>query len=265
MRSFSGLSIFLLLSIVFSGHISLGQDIPEITAEESQELTLNRNDVFDGESLWGYMNGGADIYLEYGFKILRVEELSSGDETIKLELYKMEDPISAFGIYSIKTFRCEQREVIFSFDCLNRFQFQLIYGDYYIQLINASGSEKAQELMIDIGETLLKKLDQRELIFPVKYLSDSLDLSLYDIKMVKGPLGIQNKTPRLTDYFDGIDDYQIYYAKKLENGERVKYYEIVFEATEMKDLFMENNRDKELPIVNEDYKRIVIQQKSLND
>lgn len=261
MRSLSGLSIFLFLSIVFCSHISLGQDIPEITAEEFPELTLNRNDCFDGESLWGYMNGGADIYLEYGFKVLRVEEFSTGDETIKLELYKMDDPISAFGIFSIKTFKCDQVEVSTSPDCLNRFQFQLLFGDYYLQLINESGSEKAQQLMIVIADSILQKLEQGELIIPAKYLTDGLDFSLYDIKMIKGSLGIRNKTTGLADYFESIEGYQIYYAKMLIDGEKVKYYEVLFDTPKMKDLFLDKNKNKGVQVIYTSPNSIVIQQK----
>ncbi len=238
MRSSSGLSIFLFLSIILCSHFAMGQEIPEVTADELPGFILNRNECFDGESLWGYMNGGADIYLEYGFDILRVEEFSNEDETIKLELFKMLDPISAFGIFSFKTFKCEQSEVVTTIDCLNRFQFQLLYGNYYIQLINESGSEKAKQSMVSIAEILLKKMERSTLILPAKYLTDSLNLSLFDIKMVKGVLGIQNKAMDLSGCFEGIEDYQIYYAKTAVAGEKVKYYEIVFDKPDMKDLFL---------------------------
>jgi len=259
MKSFSGLSIFLLLSIIFSSNFSLGQEIPEITTEELPGFILNRNECFDGESLWGYMNGGADIYLEYGFEILRVEEFSNEDETIKLELFKMDDPISAFGIFSFKTFKCEQTDVITTTDCLNRFQFQLLYGNYYIQLLNESGSEKAKQTMVSIAETVLNKMELREFILPIKYLPDSLMLSLHNIQMVKGDLGIQNKAMKLTAYFKGITDYQIYYAKTVVGGEKVKFYEIVFDKPEMTYKFLENNKDKGLQMIKENDVNILIQ------
>ncbi len=260
MRSFSGLSIVFIISIISCSYISVSQEIPEITADEFPDFILNRNECFDGESLWGYMNGGADIYLEYGFDILRVEEFSDEDESIKLELFKMDDPISAFGIYSIKTFKCQQSDVTATIDCLNPFQYQLIYGEYYIQLINESGSEKAQQDMVNLAKILLEKLEPKELELPLRYLTDSLNFSLYDIKMFKGILGIQNKTMGLADYFSGIEAYQIYYAKTIVNGEKVKYYEIVFDEPEMKIKFLESNKDNDLYIIYENDISILIQQ-----
>jgi len=237
----------------------MGQEIPEITAEEIPNYYLNRNECFTGESLWGYMNGGADIYLEYGFEILRVEEFFSEDETIKLELFKMDDPISAFGIYSIKTFKCEQSNITTTTNCFNRFQFQLLYGDYYIQLINESGSEKTKQTMISIAELLLQKIEDKELILPLRYLTDSLNLLPGAIKMFKGDLGIQNIAIDLRAYFNGIDGYQIYYAKTEVEGEKIKYYEIVFDKPEMKKKFLENTKDKELQILSVNSISILIQ------
>jgi len=259
MKSVSGLSIFLSITIILFNYITVGQSIPEITAKELPGYILDRNECFDGESLWGYMNGGADIYLEYGFETMRVEEFSNENETIKLELFKMDDPISAFGIYGNRTFKCGQSDVIITTDCLNRFQFQLLYGDYYIQVINESGSEKAKQIMISIAELLVKKIERKELILPVKYLTDSLNLSLFDIKLVKGVLGIQNKARDLTDCFLGIADYQIYYAKTIVDEEKVKYYEIVFAEPKMKIIFLEKISDKDLQILKITDRSVLIQ------
>jgi hypothetical protein len=259
MKSFSRLSLVLIFCIVLCSFTSISQEIPEITAEEFSDFTLNRNECFDGGSLWGYMNGGADIYLEYGFEKLRVEEFSNEDETIKLEIFKMDDPISAFGIYSIKTFKCEQSNLVTTTDCLNRFQFQLLYGNYYIQLINESGSENAKQTLISMAETLLKKLKPQELLLPLTYLTDSLNFSPSQINMVKGDLGVHNKAMYLEDSFNGIENYQIYYANTIVDGKKVKYYEIVFDKPEMKNKFLEKNKDKELQIIKGNDISILIQ------
>jgi len=260
MKSFTGLSIVLIINILLCSYITMGQEIPEITAEEFPNYILNRNECFDGGSLWGYMNGGADIYLEYGFDKLRVAEFSNEGETIKLEFFKMDDPISAFGIYSIKTFKCEQSKVTATHDCLNHFQFQLLYGDYYIQIINESGSAKAKQTMINIAEILLQKIEYTALILPLSYLTDSMNFSPGTIKMVKGDLGIQTKAIDLTDCFNDITDYQIYYAKTIIDGANVKYYEIVFEKPEMKNKFINNNIDKKLQIIEQNEISILIRQ-----
>jgi len=234
MRLFPGTIKVFFIGLLFWSNFLLCQEIPEISKDELAGFSLERNDCFNGGSLWGYMNGGADIYLEYGFDILRVEEFTSGDENIKLEIFKMDDPYAAFGIYSIKTFKCEKSEVLVSPDCLNRFQYQLLYGDYYIQFINESGSARAKQVMVELADTLLKKLNKTDVTLPVEYFVDSLDLSLQDITMLCGELGIQDKAYSLAGYFKGITDYQIYFTNIAIDGRKQTYYNVIFDKPEMK-------------------------------
>ena len=53
---------------------------------------------FEGEDLFVYINGGAEIYHEYGFERLAVREYGRGDERAAVEIYTMAG--SAYGIYS---------------------------------------------------------------------------------------------------------------------------------------------------------------------
>jgi hypothetical protein len=58
---------------------------------------------YEGEGLFDYINGGAEIYYEYGFVRVIVQDYMTADEhTLTLEIYEMENPESAFGIYSFK-------------------------------------------------------------------------------------------------------------------------------------------------------------------
>lgn len=229
----------------------MGQDIPEITDDDLPGLSITRNECFEGESLWGYMNGGADIYHEYGFVSLRVEEFSREDESIKLELFRMDNPVSAFGIYSLKTFKCEESDALLYPYCLNKYQLQMVYGDNYIQIVNESGSEGAQQIMIEVMESIVKKLDDKPLNLPIQYLTDSLGFSLLDIKMIQGELGIQNRASKLTDCFKGIEDFQIYYAKTTLEGEKKTYYEIVFGNPDMKNILVQNANCEVLQVLKE--------------
>lgn len=250
------ISIIFLIHLLMS-NVSAG-GIPEIKQSELSELTITRNETFDGESLWGYMNGGADIYLEYGFDILRVEEFVYQDEEIKLEIFKMQDAVSAFGIYSVKTFKCAGQNIFGELDCLNKYQFQLAYGSYYIQLINNSGTGKAEEFMKKLATLITEKLETEELMLPASYLTDSLGLNISCIKMVKGYLGLQNKLIEMSSCFDGLTDYQVYFAKLEEDGETFNYYEIVFGDEEMKKRFNGNIQGKLPPAVFQNKNVIVL-------
>nr|CAI78563.1 hypothetical protein [uncultured Aminicenantes bacterium] len=58
------------------------------------------------ESLYGYINGGAELYLPYGFENLEVGHFSRTPGTpsreIAVEIYRMASPLGAFGIFSVQ-------------------------------------------------------------------------------------------------------------------------------------------------------------------
>ncbi|MCK5004285.1 MAG: hypothetical protein KAS21_04315 [Candidatus Aminicenantes bacterium] len=61
-------------------------------------------EVYKGDDLFLYINGGADIYQEYGFKeVSSVEYEKNGSGRISVEIYRMDDPAAAFGMFSFKT------------------------------------------------------------------------------------------------------------------------------------------------------------------
>jgi hypothetical protein len=55
-------------------------------------------EVYVGDDLFVYINGGAEIYHEYGFVQVAVQRYRRGDDTVSVEIYTMER--DAFGIYS---------------------------------------------------------------------------------------------------------------------------------------------------------------------
>jgi len=58
--------------------------------------------VFRGEELYRHVDGGADLFLEYGFRQVLVRDYGSAG-VIRLEIYEMEDSASAFGVYSLRS------------------------------------------------------------------------------------------------------------------------------------------------------------------
>jgi len=59
---------------------------------------------FEGDDLFVYIDGGAEIYLEYGFSRAVVQDYkNAGGRTLSFELFEMTDPAAAFGMYTFKT------------------------------------------------------------------------------------------------------------------------------------------------------------------
>src|SRR5512143_1516884 len=63
-------------------------------------IATEESENYAGGSLYTYMDGGADLYLEYGFSGLSVRRYARGKDRYLVELYEMKAPEAAFGVYS---------------------------------------------------------------------------------------------------------------------------------------------------------------------
>jgi len=55
---------------------------------------------YNGTTLYAYMDGGADTFLEYGFSSLAIRRYTRGSTLLIAELYTMRDAAAAAGLYS---------------------------------------------------------------------------------------------------------------------------------------------------------------------
>jgi hypothetical protein len=61
-------------------------------------------EVYAGEKLVDYINGGAELYFAYNFKEVAVRKYCiESDIDISLEIYEMDRPENAYGVYSFDT------------------------------------------------------------------------------------------------------------------------------------------------------------------
>ena len=162
-------------------------------AEDNIEDGLKISEkTYTAESLFGYMNGGAELYLEYGFDRLAVTEIVDGDTGYKLEVYKMDDRASAFGIYSVSVFSCDTSDHIDDYSCQTDYQLQFCKGPYYINIVNDAGSSQAVQKSALIARSLGSMIKQ-----PSFGISDFMHGILFEEEitkatLVKGELGLYN-------------------------------------------------------------------------
>lgn len=163
--------------------------------------------TFNGPSLFGYINGGAELYLEYGFEFASTAEIEYMGSRYKTEIFGMTDPEAAFGIYSVSKFRCPASPDISEFTCQNKYQLQICKGSYYISIINRTGSSTDSVASINIGKAIAGKIADKKVDFG-SFLQDTGTLNLNNnLILVRGKLGIVNGSPDLEDYFNGLKDY----------------------------------------------------------
>ena len=57
---------------------------------------------FEPQNLWEYINGQAEMYLDYGFELVATAVYTTldGVRSMAIEIYRMQSPKHAFGIYA---------------------------------------------------------------------------------------------------------------------------------------------------------------------
>jgi hypothetical protein len=58
--------------------------------------------IFKGKELYDYIDGGAEIFYEYGFAQAIGQRYAGGDRSITIDIYEMDNPKAAFGIFSVQ-------------------------------------------------------------------------------------------------------------------------------------------------------------------
>ncbi|MRR23306.1 hypothetical protein EG830_10050, partial [bacterium] len=155
--------------------------------------------TFTETSLYGYINGGAELYLEYGFDTLLVTELIIDGSDIKAEVYRMKDAEAAFGIFSVSRFRCNGGQKLTEHLCRSAYQLQFCKGPYYVSIINDTGSEADQKRSADLAALLIENIAEPS-FDPGSFYSEAVDEeTMRGAVLVRGPLGIYNGIPALSD------------------------------------------------------------------
>jgi len=153
-----------------------------------------RTGKYDGNSLWGYINGGADIYLEYGFKQAFVQEVRYNSILYKIEIYQMNDLESAYGIFSVSTFRCANVDSLLCRDyCETRYQVQFARADHYVSIINESGDKEGINYTRHLASQIGSKIEEGRYEFPALFQHELFQTTRKQgMKLIKGELGLQN-------------------------------------------------------------------------
>lgn len=113
---------------------------------------------FSTDSLYSYIDGGADLFLELGFTQLLVQRYVKGDEEIDLEIYQMATPEGALGIYLTRCGRERPVSGITARNTGDRSQFMIAKGECFLQVINLNGSDSLVPVMNALAQKTLSTI-----------------------------------------------------------------------------------------------------------
>ncbi len=225
-----------LITIASAAQTSLAAD----ALKNIQGLESVQSRTFIESSLYGYIDGGADLYLEYGFDTLVVTELVYEGRDFKVETYRMKDPEAAFGIFSVSRFRCSGGAKLTSYICRSAYQLQFSMGPYYVSIINDTGSEADQKTSGEIAANMIEKITEPP-FDPTCFFVEGVDEeTMRGAVLVKGPLGVYNGIPALSQQLGDAGDFS---ALMIKRGQDT-LASMIFNTEQSAEAFL---RNKKLP------------------
>ena len=186
------------------------------------QVEIKSERTFTGTALYGFMNGGSDLYYEYGFKELISREIIYKDEEFTVDIYTMDSQLNAFGIYSILAYKCIRADSLGRFDCQSKYQLQAVDGNTYVSIVFQSGTNAARKKADELYRIYI--VDGKNGISVPKQLSYMVETCSGTVKYMKGKLGVNNVQSSLSELLDGINDYEIWYVDHAGSKDNVALF-----------------------------------------
>ncbi|MBI5114902.1 hypothetical protein HZA56_00350 [Candidatus Poribacteria bacterium] len=175
MKNFAGAISCILLSIMIVSckHDSAQQSgvARATTAEENEAQRLlpsaadldgwqpeGKSRTYSGEALFEHIDGGADIYFEYGFVTLVTQHYAKADTTLSLEIYCMKDAPAAFGIYSYNRHPSLSPVEIGDKGVIHPNGLYFWKAKYYVDIRQAGPATVANEDFVALAKAIEKKI-----------------------------------------------------------------------------------------------------------
>jgi hypothetical protein len=127
---------------------------------------------FVKDDLYGHIDGGAELFHEFGFDDLTVQRYMKDDSELSLELYRMTDPEAALGIYLAKKGKETALPGIVARNSGGRFQLSAIKAEWFIQVNNFDGDSANVPVMTELAIAFLKSVPDKRPHTPINLLPE---------------------------------------------------------------------------------------------
>jgi len=147
---------------------------------------------YQGEYLYDFIDGGAEIFLEYGFRQVLSQEYQLGDYNLMVNIYQMDGNIAAFGIFSNNTSTRFKSIDLGNGGFQTEFSVNFWQAEYFITIESFQAEPSVSEALLKFASLISKRIGKRSEPLEVLNLLPSKNLIAGNLKLVKGILGINN-------------------------------------------------------------------------
>lgn len=154
---------------------------------------LDNPQVARGEDLFLLIDGAAEIFLEYGFKQAVFQSYRNENEkSINLEIYEMENPSSAYGVYTFRTGETGKAISVGNEGCIEDYYLNFWKGNFLVTVIGFDSDKETVDGIKMIAKTVEARIKEEGRKPDLTGLLPVKDLKPNGIKYLKGSLALYN-------------------------------------------------------------------------
>jgi len=239
----------LVLLFLFEISISVGQEaFPVLTGDDVLGWKTIEAKRFPGKQLFGYMNGGAELYHEFDFIELSVQTGRIDGVEVQVEIFRMGSPVSAFGIFSLSHGECNHEPRLSRWNCVSDRYIQFIKGSYYVTVSVISPSTKKRPNLVGIARVLRDRLSGEEFDPPKCFRDTRLMKHRLGLILMQGPLALENSYPDWGGRLRDMKGFSVFLLPvSLEGGEALLSQVTFSRSDDMREFLRRIGIDEPLP------------------
>lgn len=191
-------STILMLIIAF---VSFSQDATDLRSLQPSSDYLSgfsstgNFEEYPGDDLFFLINGGAEIYHEYGFVKVLKSDYSNEGKSLSIEIYEMTDPLAAYGLYTMFRMRDDEADNIGDMGQVIDKHAMFIRDKYFVKINTDADIEECKEILSKASNGVSTQIGESSLEIPplMSVFSDA-----ENAKYLEGYLALSNNYSFIT-------------------------------------------------------------------
>ncbi len=146
--------------------------------------------TFTGQDLFNQIDGGAELFLEFGFARLRLQAYVRDRAELTLNAYEMESSSSALGVYLMKMGQETPFPEIAARNSSEKSQMTIVKGRYFVQVDNLGDVPASKAEAAALANAFLGGVAEETAVTPLDTLPAEGRVPGSE-RLVRGPYGLQ--------------------------------------------------------------------------
>lgn len=210
----------------------------KLEAKDLPGWEIGTAETYDAKGLYGYINGGAEIYLEYGFRRVLGQRAARERHELQCDIYEMVNAEAAFGMFSTLRGRCSSTLPGTAWHCVTPEQILFAKGKYLVSVVPYDRSSETRDAAMKAARALAGRIREAEYRVPKPFGDAPFSTSTKTLRFIRGPLAMQSVLGDWLPWFDGIDRFEMSHVTIGDGGRRTEAAVVAFRSKRDADRFL---------------------------